>query len=48
MTYLQGVGIFLNCLEQGRTIYSASGFIEPVATSLHTNVHPLSSSPRAS
>ena len=48
MTYHHGVGFFLNCLEQGRSIYSASGFIEPVATSLQINVHPLSSSPRAS
>ena len=48
MTYLHGVGNFLNCLEQGRSIYSASGFIEPVATSLQNNIHRLSSSPRAS
>ena len=48
MTYVQGVYDFLICLEQGRSIYSASGFIEPVATSLQNNVHPLSSSPRAS
>ena len=45
---LQGVGFSTNCLEQRRSIYSASSFIEPVATSLHINVHPLSSSPRAS
>ena len=45
---LQGVGFSTNCLEQRRSIYSASSFIEPVATSLQINVHPLSSSPRAS
>ena len=45
---LQGVGFSTNCLEQRRSIYSASSFIEPVATSLHINAHPLSSSPRAS
>ena len=48
MTYFEGVGNLLNCLEQGRSMYSASGFIEPVATPLHTNVQPLSSSPRGS
>ena len=45
---LQGVGCSTNCLEHHRSIYSASRFIEPVATSLQFKVHPLSSSPRAS
>ena len=45
---LQGVGFSTNCLEQRRSIYSASSFIEPVATSLQINVRPFSSSPRAS
>ena len=48
MTYFEGVGNLLNCLEQGRSMYSASGFIEPVAISLQRNIHRLSSSPRAS
>ena len=44
MIYVQGVYEFLNYLEQGCSIYSASGSIEQVVTSLHTNVHSLSSS----
>ena len=48
MTYHQGVGFVKNCLEQGRNIYSASGFIEPVATSLRNNIYRWSLSARAS
>ena len=44
MIYVQGVYELLNSLEQGCSMYSASGTIEPVVTSLHTNVHSLSSS----
>ena len=48
MTSYRKLDVLQIVKKQRRSIYSASSFIEPVATSLQRNIHPLTSSPRAS
>ena len=47
MTSYRKLDVLQIVKKQRRSIYSASSFIEPVATSLQRHINPLTSSPRA-